>query len=98
VRSKEQLTSRRITGTIFWHRYLSLSAHHRSFKRTTVSTRTPIMYDRVTVYASRWFVCLWSQIIHVFEKFRHVFIASIGECFGFLEFRIYLHICSFLLS
>jgi len=29
VRSKE-LTSRRITGTIFEHRYLSLAAHHRS--------------------------------------------------------------------
>ncbi len=42
--------------------------------------------------------CLWSQIIHVVEKFSQVFIESGGECFGFVEFGIYLLNCLFLLS
>ena len=82
MRSNEQLTSCRITGIIFEHRYLSVAAQHRSFNRTTVSTRTQIIHDRVTVYVSRWFGCLWSQNINVFEMFRHVFIARGGECLG----------------
>ena len=36
---------------------------------------------RVTMCASSWAISLWSQIIHVVEKFRHVCIASEGECY-----------------
>jgi hypothetical protein len=30
--------------------------------------------------ASDWFGCLLSQVVHVVEKSRHVFIESGGEC------------------
>ena len=83
LRNNEQLTNCRITGTIFEHRYLSLAAHHRSFKRTTVSTRTQITYARVTVYASHWFGCQWSQTIQVFEKFRHVLLQVEVSVWGY---------------
>ena len=52
----------------------------------------------VTMCASSWFGCLWSQIMHVVEKFHQVCIESGGECFGFIEFGIYWLKCSFLLS
>lgn len=42
---------------------------------------------------SRWFGCLWSQIIHVFEKFRHIFVESGGEYFGLVDFGMYLLKC-----
>ena len=42
VRSNEQLTNRRTTGTIFEHRYLWLGEHHASFKSTTVSICTQL--------------------------------------------------------
>ena len=45
-----------------------------------------------------WFGCLWSQIMHVVEKFFQVFIESGGKCFGFVEFGMYWLECSFLLS
>ena len=47
--------------------------------------------------ASSSFGCLGLQIIHVVDKFHHVFIESGDECLGFVEFGIYLRKCLFLL-
>jgi hypothetical protein len=40
--------------------------------------------------AGSWLGCLWSQMIHVVEKLRHVLIESRGEWVGFVEFEMYL--------
>jgi len=52
-------------------------------------------WTRVTMCASSWFGCLWSQMMNVVGKVRH---ESEGECCDFLQFGVYLIICSFLLS
>jgi hypothetical protein len=56
--------------------------------------------DYTSLYGHRSHIIIWSQItvVHVVEEFSRVFIESRGECFGFVEFGIYLLKCLFLLS
>jgi hypothetical protein len=42
-------------------------------------------YMGVTMCAGSLFGCLWTQIMNVVEKFRHVYIESGGEWFSFVE-------------
>ena len=41
---------------------------------------------------------VWSRMLHVVENFRRVFVDSRRECYGFVEFGLYLLKCSLLLS
>jgi len=50
-------------------------------------------------HVCQWFVRMSVvTVMHVVWKFRQIFIESEGECFGFVEFGMYLLKCSFLLS